>query len=159
MGELLLEILSEEIPARMQAQAADDLGEKLLELVDTAGFIRDIATDDVATYVTPRRLCAVVRHLPDRQPDAIRERKGPRLDAPEKAVQGFLRASGFTRTDQAEVRETDKGRFYFAVSTVAGRATIDLLSERLPELIYGFSWPKSMRWGAHVTRWVRPHRL
>ena len=156
MAELLLEILSEEIPARMQARAADDLKEKLLEIVDTAGFAKDVGTDDVETHVTPRRLCAVVRNLPTRQPDAVRERKGPRLDAPDKAVQGFLRASGLETTDQAEVRETEKGRFYFAVSTVAGAETIDLLADRLPELIHGFSWPKSMRWGAHGTRWVRP---
>ncbi|MFQ5776326.1 MAG: glycine--tRNA ligase subunit beta, partial [Kiloniellaceae bacterium] len=159
--ELLLELLSEEIPARMQARgadnAADKLREKLLEMVHEAGFV-GVDDEDVLTLVTPRRLTGVVRNLPPRQPDVTWEKKGPRLDAPEDAIQGFLKANGLKTVDDAEVRETAKGKFLFAVKRVKGRPTKEVLAEQIPEIIYGFDWPKSMRWSNTAVRWVRPLR-
>ena len=116
MPELLLEVLSEEIPARMQARAAQDLKRLVCDGLKKAG----LAFDKAEAFVTPRRLALVVDGLPDKQPDVTEERKGPRVDAPEKAVQGFLKSVGLTM-DQAEKRETEKGNFYFAVIEKKGR--------------------------------------
>lgn len=152
MAEFLLELLSEEIPARMQARAADDLKRLVCQGLDKAGLTYSRAE----TFVTPRRLTLVVDGLPERQPDVTEERKGPRIGSPEKAVQGFLRAAGLASVDQAEVRETDKGQFYFAVSMKSGRPTADVLATIMGETLAGFPWPKSMRWGASQVSWVRP---
>ncbi len=151
MPELLLELLSEEIPARMQARAAEDLKRLVCDGLKKAG----LAFDKAEAYVTPRRLALVVDGLPKKQPDVTEERKGPRVDAPEKAIQGFLGSVGLT-LDQVEKRDTPKGTFYFAVIERKGAATVDVLPELFNDVFSGFPWPKSMRWGANAQRWVRP---
>ena len=152
MPELLLELLSEEIPGRMQARAAEDLKRLVCERLERAQLRYECA----ASFVTPRRLALVVDGLPERQPDIVEERKGPRVGSPEKAIEGFLRAAGLASLDQAEVRETEKGSFYFAIRTRAGAASPDIVSDMLGEVLSSFSWPKSMRWGSGAFRWVRP---
>ena len=151
MAELLLELFSEEIPARMQARAAEDLAGLLRARLGAAGL--EVA--EVRQFATPRRLVLVIDDLAEATADVSEERRGPRTDAPEKAIEGFLRGSGIT-LDQAEVRETPKGSFYFAVIAKKGRPTAELLAEILPGIIDDLPWPKSMRWGAHARRWVRP---
>ena len=140
----------------MQAHAAEDLREKLLELIHQAGFITEVSDQDIDTFVTPRRLTGVVRNVPVQKPDIVIERKGPRVGAPEQALQGFLKANGLVELEQAEIKETDKGRFYFAVRLVKGHTTAKALQELVPELVFGFAWPKSMRWANTAVRWVRP---
>jgi glycyl-tRNA synthetase beta chain len=152
MAELLLELFSEEIPARMQARARDDLASLLGDKLKAAGL--DFA--DIKTFATPRRLTAVVDGLPKRSPDVCEERKGPRIDAPEAAIGGFLKAAGLKSVDQAEVREDKKGSFYVAMLEKPGRDTSDVVAEIVPEIVRSFPWPKSMRWGAGKLRWVRP---
>ncbi|SDF41529.1 glycyl-tRNA synthetase beta chain [Limimonas halophila] len=152
MAEFLLELASEEIPARMQARAAEELRRRAAAHLDKAG----LAHAEIATYVTPRRLALVVEGLPHSQPDTSEEKRGPKVGAPEKAVQGFLRGAGLTSIEEAEVRETEKGRFYYAVRHIPGRATPEVLAEIVPELVRELPWPKSMRWGTHGLRYVRP---
>ncbi|MBK8173827.1 MAG: glycine--tRNA ligase subunit beta [Rhodospirillales bacterium] len=152
MPELLIELLSEEIPARMQARAAEDFKRLVCERLAKA----QLAFTSADAYVTPRRLTLVVDGLPERQPDVREERKGPRVGSPDKAVQGFLRAAGLSSIDQAEVRETDKGPSYFAAYVRAGAATPEVLASILIEVLTVLPWPKSMRWGAGHFRWVRP---
>ncbi|MGF1608094.1 MAG: glycine--tRNA ligase subunit beta [Kiloniellales bacterium] len=152
MPELLLELLSEEIPARMQARAADDLRPLVTGKLNAAG----LTYKDARSYVTPRRLVLVVQGLPERQPDVTEEKKGPKVGAPEQAVQGFLKANGLAEIGEAEVRETDKGRFYFAVRQVAGRPTAEVLTDIVIAAAEALPWPKSMRWGSTTGRWVRP---
>ena len=108
------------------------------------------------TYVTPRRLALIANGLPERQPDITEERKGPRVGAPQGAINGFLKASGLAALGDAEVRETDKGAFYFAVSVRRGRATAEAIADVVITTIGALSWPKSMRWGDFQMRWVRP---
>ncbi len=156
MPELLFEILSEEIPARMQARAAADLAGKLRALVDEAGFSGAVGEGDVETFVTPRRLVGVVRNLPAVQPDVTVERKGPRVGAPEQAIAGFLRSAGLGSLDDCEIREIKGNRFYFAVRVEKGRPTAEVLAEKLPGIVRSFSWPRSMRWASTAVRWVRP---
>jgi glycyl-tRNA synthetase beta chain len=158
MSDLLLELFSEEIPARMQAQAAADLK----KLVTDALVERGLTYEAAESFVTPRRLTLHIVGLPVRQPDQREEKKGPRIGAPEAAVQGFLKSAGLASLDQARI-ETDKkgGQFYLAVIERAGAATLDVLAEILPAIIRNFPWPKAMRWGAHSAepnclRWVRP---
>ena len=151
MPELLLEILSEEIPARMQARAAEDLKRLVTGGLEEAG----LAFDSARVFATPRRLALVVDGLPAKTPDISEERRGPRADAPDQAVEGFLRGNGITR-DQAEIRETGKGSFYFAVIEKKGAKSVDLLPEILAEAIDALPWPKSMRWAGRSERWVRP---
>ena len=152
MPELLIELLSEEIPARMQAHAADDLRRLVCD-----GLVREqLPFDGARVFVTPRRLALVVTGLPARQPDVREERKGPRVGAPAKAVEGFLRSAGLAALDEAEVRETDKGSFYFAVQEKPGAATAEVVTGLLAGVLTGFPWPKSMRWGTGSFRWVRP---
>ncbi|MEE9210292.1 MAG: glycine--tRNA ligase subunit beta, partial [Kiloniellales bacterium] len=152
MPELLLELLSEEIPARMQARAAEDLCRGVTGRLTGAG----LAFEEARAYVTPRRLALVVTGLPAKQPDTLEEKKGPRLDAPEKAIQGFLRGHNLASIDQAELRETAKGSFYFLVRRRNGQASAKVLPGILVEAIQAFTWPKSMRWGANGFTWVRP---
>ncbi len=152
MPELLLELLSEEIPARMQARAAEDLRRLVTEKLKAAG----LAYADARSYVTPRRLALVVNGLPDKQPDITEEKKGPKVGAPEKAIEGFLRANSLASVDEAELRETGKGSFYFAVRHVAGQPTRAILPEIIVAASQALPWPKSMRWGATRQRWVRP---
>ncbi|CAA7614614.1 Glycine--tRNA ligase beta subunit [Candidatus Terasakiella magnetica] len=151
MAELLLEILSEEIPARMQARAAEDL-HKLV----TDGLARNGITFEAArSYVTPRRLVLVIEGLPLAGPDVSEERRGPRVGSPAQAMEGFLKSTGMAE-NQLEQRDTGKGVFYFAVINRKGRPTADVLKETIEEAMAAFPWPKSMRWGANTVRWVRP---
>jgi glycyl-tRNA synthetase beta chain len=158
MPDLLFEVFSEEIPARMQAQAAEDLK----KLVTQALVDRGLTYEGAASFSTPRRLALHIAGLPVRQPDLREEKKGPRVGAPDAAVQGFLKSAGLASLDQATI-ETDpkKGEFYVAIVEKPGRATLDLLAEILPAVLRNFPWPKSMRWGVGSTRpealrWVRP---
>jgi glycyl-tRNA synthetase beta chain len=158
MPDLLLELFSEEIPARMQAQAADDLR----RLVTNALVDLGLTYEGAAAFATPRRLALHVAGLPERQPDTREERKGPRVGAPEAAIQGFLKSAGLASLDQAKIeKDPKKGEFYVALIERAGAKTLDLLADILPDIIKTFPWPKSMRWGAASARtdslrWVRP---
>ncbi|MEO1014139.1 MAG: glycine--tRNA ligase subunit beta [Pseudomonadota bacterium] len=154
MPELLLELFSEEIPARMQARAAADLERAVNQRLLDAGFL----PDGVKAFAGPRRLTLVATGLPARQPDVSDEKKGPRVGAPEKAIEGFLKAAGLASVDGCETREDKKGAYYVAVIERKGRPTADLIAEFVPEIARGFSWPKSMRWADGDLRWVRPLR-
>jgi glycyl-tRNA synthetase beta chain len=152
MAELLLELFSEEIPARMQARAREDLARLLGDRLKGAG----LEFSEIKTFATPRRLTAVVDGLPKRSPDISEEKKGPRVDAPEQAIGGFLKAAGLKSIDQAEVREDKKGSFYVAMLEKPGRETAEVIAGIVPEIVRNFPWPKAMRWGAGKLRWVRP---
>ena len=158
---LLLELLSEEIPARMQRDAAVFLEGAVREGlkkvgVNVPGDPLGTASSD-AVLVTPRRLILRLSGLPIAAPDVTEERRGPRIDAPEKAINGFLAACGVTR-DQCEQRDTPKGTFLFATVHTKGRQTADVLKEVIEQTLESFPWPKSMRWGEGRQRWVRPLR-
>ena len=155
MPDLLLEVLSEEIPARMQAGGAQELEKQVCSRLKDARL--EFEGEAVKSFATPRRLALLVPGLPDVQPDITVERKGPRVDAPEKAIQGFLKSTGLTLED-CEQRETPKGPVWFAVKQEKGRPTGDLLADLLPEALAAVSWPKSMRWDESGIRWVRPIR-
>ncbi|HEY5225303.1 MAG TPA: glycine--tRNA ligase subunit beta, partial [Methylovirgula sp.] len=158
MADFLLELFSEEIPARMQTQAADDLR----RLVTGALSDQGLSFEGAVSFATPRRLALHIAGLPERQQDRREVRKGPRVGAPEAAVQGFLKSAGLTSIDEAMIEvEPKKGEFYVAVIEHSGRGTADLLAEILPGLLKSFPWPKSMRWGRasaqpEALRWVRP---
>ncbi|MBV9910399.1 MAG: glycine--tRNA ligase subunit beta [Hyphomicrobiales bacterium] len=160
MPDLLLELFSEEIPARMQRQAAEDLK----RLVTDALVERNLLYEGAQSFATPRRLTLHVVGLPAAQPDLREERKGPRVGAPDAAIQGFLKSAGLKRIEDARI-ETDpkKGEFYVALIEKPGRETKDAIAEIIPAIIRSFPWPKSMRWGAasakpDALRWVRPLR-
>jgi glycyl-tRNA synthetase beta chain len=157
MPDLLLELFSEEIPARMQARAAEDLRKLVTDRLVAAGLLYEGAK----AFVTPRRLALAVQGLPARQPDVKEEKKGPRVGAPEGALQGFLRAAGLKSIAEAKVQPDKKGDFYVAVIEKPGRPAIEVIAEIVPEVVKTFPWPKSMRWGAQSARpgalgWVRP---
>jgi glycyl-tRNA synthetase beta chain len=152
MPDLLLELFSEEIPARMQARAADDLRKMVTDRLVAAGLVYEGAK----AFVTPRRLALTVHGVPAQQPDVKEERKGPKVGAPEQAIAGFLRAAGLTSIDQAKVQADKKGDFYVAVTEKKGRAAIEVIAGIVPEVVRGFPWPKSMRWGSGRLTWVRP---
>ncbi len=158
MPDLLLELFSEEIPARMQGQAAADLQ----RLVTNALVDRGLTYEGAQSFATPRRLALHVVGLPARQPDTREERKGPRVGAPDAAIQGFLKSAGLASLDGATVvSDPKKGEFYVAVIERPGRPTPDVLAEVLPAVVGSFPWPKSMRWGRasagpEAPRWVRP---
>ncbi len=152
VSELLLEFFSEEIPARMQKRARDDLARMLGEKLKAAG----LDFDEIRTYATPRRLAAVVEGLPKRSPDVKDERKGPRVGTPDKAIEGFLKSSGLRSVDEAEVREDKKGNYYVALIEQPGREAAEVVAEIIPEIVRTFPWPKAMRWGTGKLRWVRP---
>ncbi|MBO6554162.1 MAG: glycine--tRNA ligase subunit beta [Roseitalea sp.] len=158
MPDLLVELFCEEIPARMQRRAATHLREALTGALVDAGLTYEGARD----HVTPRRLTLDVRGLTARSADTTEERKGPRVDAPEKALAGFLRGAGLASVDEAEVRsDPKKGDFYVAVIKREGRSAEEIVAEAMPAIIRDFPWPKSMRWGAPsaepgALRWVRP---
>ena len=147
MPQLLLEIFSEEIPARMQQGAARDLERMVSDRLKAAGLTWDALT----TYAGPRRLTLVIDGLPAATPDREEEVKGPRASAPEQALEGFLRKTGLTR-DQL----TERDGVLFAVLSSKGRATTDLVAETVDQVVRTFPWPKSMRWGSGTLRWVRP---
>ena len=151
MADLLIELFSEEIPARMQARACDDLKKLMTDGMVEAGLTYASA----AAFATPRRLCLTVEGLLDASPRTVEERKGPRADAPEKAIEGFLRGAGLTR-DDLEERDTPKGAILFAKITKEGRPAAEIIAEVLEHTIRTFPWPKSMRWGSGSLKWVRP---
>lgn len=156
MPELLLEIFSEEIPARMQAKAARDLGKMLGDALKARGF----EFSDLQTFAGPRRLTAMIADLPLTSPDVREERKGPRVDAPEKAIAGFLRGAGVDSLDACQQREDKKGKFWVAVMEKPGQQASDAVAEIVPKLMADFPWPKSMKWGSGTFRWVRPvHKI
>ena len=157
MPDLLLELFSEEIPARMQARAAEDLRKAVTDRLVGAGLVYEGAK----AFVTPRRLTLSVHGVPARQPDLREEKKGPRVGAPDNAIAGFLKGAGLKSIDEAKVQPDKKGDFYVAVIEKPGRAAIEVIGEMLPEVIKGFPWPKSMRWGKQskapgALNWVRP---
>ncbi|WP_370171746.1 MULTISPECIES: glycine--tRNA ligase subunit beta [Hyphomonas] len=153
MADLILELFSEEIPARMQAKAEQDLGAALEKALGEAG----LSWASLETASGPRRLTVFVDDLSERSADVKEERKGPKVGAPDKAVEGFLRGAGLSDINQAEVRsDPKKGDFYVAVIETPGRDATDIIAEAVPAIIRGFHWPKSMRWGTGELRWVRP---
>jgi len=157
MPELLLELFSEEIPARMQARAAEDLRKAVTDRLVAAGLVYDGAK----AFVTPRRLALSVHGVPVRQPDVREEKKGPRVGAPDNAIAGFLKAAGLKSINEAKVQPDKKGDFYVAVIEKPGRQAIEVIGEILPDVIEHFPWPKSMRWGVQSKEpgalgWVRP---
>jgi glycyl-tRNA synthetase beta chain len=151
MPNLLIELFSEEIPARMQRRAAEDLKKLITNGMVDAG----LTYAGAAAFSTPRRLTLAVEDVLSESPTVREERKGPRVDAPEKAIEGFLRGAGLTK-DQLEVREEKKGQVYFATIEKPGRPAADIIAEVLEHAIRNFPWPKSMRWGTGTLRWVRP---
>lgn len=158
MPDLLLELFSEEIPARMQAKAADDLRRMVTDRLVAEGLVYEGAK----AFATPRRLTLTVHGIPARQSDLKEERKGPRVGGPDAAIQGFLKATGLASLDEAKIqRDPKKGDFYIALIEKPGRATLEVLADILPVIIRTFPWPKSMRWGERSARpgalqWVRP---
>ena len=151
MPDLLLELFSEEIPARMQAKARDDLRRLVTDGLVEAGLTYASA----GTFSTPRRLVLTVQGLTGESRPVREERKGPRADAPEAALEGFLRSTGLTR-DQLELRDEKKGQVFFAVVEKPGRPAAAIVAEVVESTIRSFPWPKSMRWGSGSLRWVRP---
>ncbi|OYW60487.1 MAG: glycine--tRNA ligase subunit beta [Bosea sp. 12-68-7] len=153
MPQLLLEILSEEIPARMQAKAEADLVKALMDGLTAAGLI----PEGIKGFSGPRRLVAVVEGLPVKSADVVEDVIGPKEGAPDAAIQGFLKKAGLSDISQAHVHEVPKkGRVYVAHVRKAGRQTADVIAALVPQIIRGFHWPKSMRWGSGDLRWVRP---
>jgi glycyl-tRNA synthetase beta chain len=158
MPDLLLELFSEEIPARMQAKAADDLRRMVTDKLVAEGLVYEGAK----AFATPRRLALTVHGIPARQSDLKEERRGPRVGGPDAAIQGFLKATGLAKIEDAKIQtDPKKGDFYIALIEKPGRATIDVLAEILPVIIRTFPWPKSMRWGERSAKsgslsWVRP---
>ena len=169
MPDLLLELFSEEIPARMQQKAAEDLRKLVTDALVEAGLVYEGAK----SFATPRRLALTVHGVPARSPDRREERKGPRVGAPEKALDGFLKAAGLSSIAEAKVQPDKKGDFYVAVVEKPGRPAPDVIAEIVPKIIRSFPWPKSMRWGvqsapkgtpfygdaargAEALSWVRP---
>jgi glycyl-tRNA synthetase beta chain len=158
MPELLFELFSEEIPARMQARAAEDLRRMVTDRLVAEGLVYEGAR----AFATPRRLALTVHGIPSRQSDLKEERKGPRVGGPDAAITGFLKASGLASLAEAKIqRDPKKGDFYVALIEKPGRATLDVLADILPVIIRTFPWPKSMRWGERSARpgalqWVRP---
>jgi glycyl-tRNA synthetase beta chain len=154
MADLLIELYSEEIPAGMQAGAAEQLSRKIEEFFKSYG----VAADNLTAHVAPQRVALLASGLPQNLPDHKEQKKGPRIDAPEQAIEGFLRANGLDSTDGLSVEEDKKGAFYVLDIDEKGGALSAALAAFMPALIEGFQWPKSMRWGSGSLRWVRPLR-
>src|SRR5712671_1598578 len=157
MPELLLELFSEEIPARMQAKAADDLRRMVTDKLVAEGLVYEGAK----AFATPRRLALTVHGIPARQPDLKEARRGPRVGGPDAAIQGFLKATGLASVSEAKIQHDKKGDFYIALIEKPGRPALDVLADMLPVIIRTFPWPKSMRWVERSARpgalsWVRP---
>ena len=152
MAELLLELLSEEIPARMQTRASEDFKRLVCDGLKAAG----LGFTDAKAFATPRRLALVVDGLPAARADVNEEKRGPRVGAPEQAVQGFLKGAGLASLDQAEKRDTGKGEFWFAVIDKKGGPTTDALPGIVDAAMKALPWPKSMKWGSGTMQWVRP---
>ncbi|MBN9317415.1 MAG: glycine--tRNA ligase subunit beta [Devosia sp.] len=155
MPELLVELFSEEIPARMQRKAAEELKKAVTNALVDAGLIYESAK----AFVTPRRLALTVTGLPARSPDTREEKKGPRVGSPQQAIDGFLKAAGLASIEQAKIEsDPKKGEFYVAHIDRKGAEATEILSTLLPKVITGFDWPKSMQWGNGGLSWVRPLR-
>jgi glycyl-tRNA synthetase beta chain len=154
MPDFLLELFSEEIPARMQARAAEDLQRLVTARLDA----EQLTFEAAESHAAPRRLVLSIAGLAASQPTRTVETKGPRVGAPAQAIEGFLRSAGLESLDACEQRDTGKGVFYFALKTVTGRPVEDVLAGLMPEILDQFPWPKSMRWANHQARWVRPLR-
>ncbi len=153
MSELLLELFSEEIPARMQGRAAEDLRRLVSEALGAQG----LELGETKAFSTPRRLALVIENVPAQSPEVSQERKGPKVGAPEQAVAGFLKAAGLASLDEAEiVKDEKKGDYYVARSTRAGRPAAEIVADVVPTVLGKFPWPKSMRWGSGTATWVRP---
>ncbi len=153
MSELLLELLSEEIPARMQARASDDLKRLIVDGLKARGL--DVG--EARSFATPRRLTLVIEGVPAKSPAISEEKKGPRVGAPEQAVQGFLKSAGLASIEDATVvKDEKKGDFYVAKIEKPGRAAAEIIAETIVEVAAKFPWPKSMRWGSSSFQWVRP---
>src|SRR3984957_15916557 len=157
MPDLLLELFSEEIPARMQAKAAQDLRKLVMDRLGEAGLV----CEGARAFVTPRRLVLAVHGVPARQPDIREEKKGPRVGAPENAVAGFLKAAGLKSISEAKVQPDKKGDFYVAVIERPGRPAIEVIKDVVMATLVTFPWPKSMGWGKRSEMpgsitWVRP---
>ena len=157
MPDLLFELFSEEIPARMQARAAEDLKKMVTDRLVDAGLVYEGAR----AYVTPRRLTLFVQGVPVRQPDLREEKKGPRVGAPDVAIQGFLKSAGLASVSEAKIERDKRGDFYVALIEKPGRPAADVLTEILPIVVRTFPWPKAMRWGKASAKpgaltWVRP---
>jgi glycyl-tRNA synthetase beta chain len=152
MAEFLLELRSEEIPARMQTRAADDLKRLVVDGIKSAG----LSFTDARAFATPRRLALVVDGLPAARPDISEERRGPRVGAPDAAIQGFLKGAGLASLDQAEKRDTGKGEFWFAVLRKKGGPTAEVLPGIIDAVMRTLPWPKSMKWSSGTRLWVRP---
>ncbi|WP_172328589.1 glycine--tRNA ligase subunit beta [Mangrovicoccus sp. HB161399] len=151
MPDLLIELFSEEIPARMQTKAGEDLRKLVTDGLVEAG----LTYAGAGAFATPRRLALTVQGLLAESPTLTEERKGPKVGAPERAIEGFLRSTGLTM-DQLEIRDDKKGQVYFASFEKPGRKAAEIVAEVLADAIHKFPWPKSMRWGAGELRWVRP---
>jgi glycyl-tRNA synthetase beta chain len=155
MPELLLELFSEEIPARFQRRAAEDLKKAVTNSLVDAGLVYEGAK----AFATPRRLALTISGLPPRSPDTLEEKKGPKVGAPQPAIDGFLRAAGLSSIDQATIQsDPKKGDFYIALIEKPGADAVELLSAILPKILTDFPWAKSMRWGSGSFNWVRPLR-
>jgi glycyl-tRNA synthetase beta chain len=152
MPDLLLELFSEEIPARMQSRAAEDLRKLVTDRLVEAG----LTYEGASAFVTPRRLTLAIEGVPVKQPDVREEKRGPRVGAPEAAISGFLRASGLASIEHAKIVQDKKGDFYVALMSKAGRSAIDVIATVVPEVMKSFPWPKSMRWGNRPIGWIRP---
>jgi glycyl-tRNA synthetase beta chain len=152
MSELLLELFSEEIPARMQVRAAEDLKRLVLEGLAATG----LAVGTAMSFSTPRRLTLVVKDVAARSPAISDERKGPRVGAPEQAIAGFLKAAGLASIGEATVVSDKKGDYYVAKIEKPGRAAAEIIAEVVPAVLEKFPWPKSQRWGSRLETWVRP---
>jgi glycyl-tRNA synthetase beta chain len=152
MPQLLLEFFSEEIPARMQKRAEEDLARALGEKLKGAG----LEPKAIKTFSSPRRIGAVIDDLPAKAADVNEEKKGPRVGSPDQAIQGFLKSAGLASIDQAQIVEDKKGAFYVAKIERAGRETSAIVQEIVPEIVRAFPWPKSMRSQSSDLQWVRP---
>jgi glycyl-tRNA synthetase beta chain len=153
MADLLLELLSEEIPARMQSRAAADLQRLVVDGLKAQG----LATGTAQAFVTPRRLALLLEGVPAKSPDTAEERKGPRVNAPDAAIAGFVKSAGLRSIRDAEiVKDAKKGDFYIARIETPGRTAGEIVAKLLPAVVAKFPWPKSMRWGSGKTTWVRP---
>jgi glycyl-tRNA synthetase beta chain len=151
MPELLLELFSEEIPARMQARAADDLKTMVTNALVEAG----LTYEGAQAHATPRRLVVSVEGLNAKAQDTVEERKGPRVDAPQQAIDGFLKSTGLL-LEQLTIQEDKKGKAYIAIVKKSGRDATQVIAEMVPTIVRNFPWPKSMRWGSGQLKWVRP---
>jgi glycyl-tRNA synthetase beta chain len=158
MPELLLELFSEEIPARLQTRAADDLRRLMVDGLKARG----LEVGEAKSFATPRRLALVIEDVPKKSPAVSDERKGPRVGAPEQAVQGFLKGAGLKSVSEAQiVKDEKKGDYYVAKIEKPGRPAPEIVAEVLRETILGFPWPKTMRFNRRLEngtelRWVRP---